>query len=138
METQQKQFDEQTRLRMANEIMELFGQWKVSLDDQHTLLGLPDSVRKRHMYKYGEDEPLPDDEQVMVRAEHMIGIADALRTYFPSSPHARSRFMCSHSKKFSKRVPLQVMLEDGISGLIRVRSHLDCTYAWDLSGSRAS
>jgi hypothetical protein len=136
MEATQTQYDEAARLRMANQVMELFEQWRVPLDDQHALLGLPDSIRKRHLYRFAEDQPLPDDEQVMQRAEHMMGIADALRTYFPNSVHARSRFMRAHSKKFSKRVPLQIMVEDGVSGLIRIRAHLDCTYAWDLSGSK--
>jgi hypothetical protein len=128
--------DESARLRMANEVMDLFEQWHVSLDDQHTLLGLPDSIKKRHMYKFAEDKPLPEDTGVMERAEHLLGIADALRTYFPNSRHARSRFIRTHSKKFSRRTPLQIMVDDGVSGLIRIRSHLDCTYAWDLSGSR--
>jgi hypothetical protein len=28
------------------------------------------------------------------------------------------------------------MVEDGESGLISVLSHLDCTFAWDLTGSK--
>jgi hypothetical protein len=131
-----QKYDETARLRMANEVMELFAQWQVSLDDQHSLLGLPDSVKKRHIYKYAEDQPLPEDSTVMERAQHLMGIADALRTYFPNSRHARSRFIRTHSRKFSRRTPLQIMVDDGVSGLIRIRSHLDCTYAWDLSGSR--
>lgn len=135
MDTPATHYDEATRLKTANFIMDLFDQWHVPLEDQRTLLGLPDSIRKRHMHKFAEDMPLPDDADVMQRAEHILGIADALRTYFPNSAHARSRFMLSRSKKFSKRVPLQIMVEDGVSGLIRIRSHLDCTYAWDRSGS---
>ena len=130
-----QQFNEDTRVRMANEVMDLFEQWQVSLEDQHSLLGLPDSVKKRHMYRFAEDQPLPEDTGVMERAEHLIGIADALRTYFPNSRHARARFIRAHSKKFSRRTPLQIMVDDGVSGLIRIRSHLDCTYAWDLTGS---
>jgi len=130
-------FDESTRLRMANQVMEQFELWHVPLDAQLVLLALPDTVRKRHLHKFGKDEPLPDDVNVMERAEHIIGIADALRTYFPSSAHARSRFIRSNSKKFSKATPLQIMVNDGVSGLIRIRTHLDCTYAWDISGSKA-
>ena len=133
----QTDIDERTRLQMANQLMELFGQWQISLDDQHSLLGAPDSIKKRHLYRFGEDQPLPQDAIVLERAEHLLGIADALRTYFPNSHHARSRFMRTHSKKFTRRTPLQIMVDDGISGLIRIRSHLDCTYAWDLSGSKA-
>jgi hypothetical protein len=131
-------FDEHTRLRMANQIMEQFELWRVPLDAQLVLLALPDTIRKRHLHKFGEDMPLPDDVSVMERAEHIIGIADALRTYYPNSAHARSRFIRSNSKKFPKATPLQIMINDGVSGLIRIRSHLDCTYAWDISGSKAN
>lgn len=126
---------ETARIRLANEVMELFEHWQVSMEDQISLLGLPDEIRKRHLYKFREDMPLPDDEKVMVRAEHLMGIADALRTYFPNSSHARSRWMQTTSKKFPRNTPIQIMLRDGVSGLIRIRSHLDCTYAWDISGS---
>ncbi len=136
MDIQVRKFDEAARMDMARLIMEMFGQWQLSLEDQHTLLALPDTVRKRQIYKLGEDIPLPDDRYVLERAEHLLGIADALCTYFPNSRQARSRFIRSHSKKFRKRTPLQIMMDDGLSGLIRIRSHLDCTYAWDISGSK--
>jgi len=128
--------DEASRLRLANEIMGLFDHWQVSLDDQISLLGLPDEVRKRSLHKYCEDTPLPDDEKVLERAEHLIGISDALRTYFPNSPHARSLWMRTTSRKFPRVPPIQIMVRDGVSGLIRIRSHLDCTFAWDISGSK--
>lgn len=134
--TQVTQYDEKARLKMGHQIIALFELWQVSLEDQHTLLGLPDSVRKRNIQKYGEDEPLPDHEEVIKRAEHLMGIGDALRTYFPNSSHARSRFLRSNSKKFPRATPLQIMVQDGLSGLIRIRAHLDCTYAWDISGSQ--
>ncbi len=137
MDAKVQQYDESARRRMANQVMDIFEHWQLDLEGQHTLLGAPESIKKRHMYRFGEDEPLPDEPSVMERAEHLLGIADALRTYFPNSLHARSRFIRSTSKKFSKRTPLQIMIDDGLSGLIRIRSHLDCTYAWDISGSKA-
>ena len=113
MDKEVELFDEHTRLRMANQVMEQFGLWHVPLDAQLVLLALPDTIKKRHLYKFGEDEPLPDDVNVMERAEHILGIADALRTYFPNSAHARSQFIRSNSKKFPKATPLQIMINDG-------------------------
>jgi len=127
--------DESSRLRLAAEIMALFEQWKIGPSERIALLALPDSIKKRHLHKLGEDMPLPDDAEVMQRAEHIMGIADALRTYFPNSAHARNRWMVTTSKKFPHATPVEIMLRDGISGLIRIRAHLDCTYAWDISGS---
>lgn len=128
--------DESSRLRLANEIMALFEYWQVNMDDQISLLGLSGEIRKRQLRKFRQDTPLPDDQDVMARAEHLVGISDALRTYFPNSTYARSRWMRTTSKKFPRNTPIQIMLRDGMSGLIRVRAHLDCTYAWDISGSR--
>ena len=67
------EISETTRLRLANEIMELFEHWRVSLEDQISLLGLGNEIKKRHLYKLGEDMPLPNDEGVLLRAEHLVG-----------------------------------------------------------------
>lgn len=128
--------DEDARMRMASEVMELLDHWQVSAQDRITLLGLPATVRKRSLQKYREDLPLPDDEEVIIRARHLLGISDALRTYFPNSPQARIRWMRTTHRKFPRISPIQIMVRDGISGLIRIRAHLDCTYAWDISGSQ--
>jgi hypothetical protein len=42
------------------------------------------------------------------------------------------------NRQFGRKAPLAVMVEDGESGLIAVLSHLDCTFAWDLTGSKAT
>ena len=131
------QYDDNTRQRIASQVMELFEAWGVALEDQVTLLGFPADTRKRSLKRYREDLPLPDEPAILERAEHILGIADALRTYFPNSVQARAIFMRRTSKKFPRQTPLHIMVNGGLSGLIRIRSHLDCTYAWDLSGSKA-
>ncbi|TNG01290.1 MAG: DUF2384 domain-containing protein [Gammaproteobacteria bacterium] len=128
--------DDETRLRLARGVMNIFEQWNIALDDQVALLGLPDGTRKRSLHRYKENTPLPDDPKVMERVEHLIGIDDALGTYFPNSLMARKRWLHTHHRQFTKKTPLQAMVNDGVSGLIRVRAHLDCTYAWDLTGSK--
>jgi hypothetical protein len=41
------------------------------------------------------------------------------------------------NKQFGKKAPVAVMVEDGEPGLISVLSHLDCTFAWDMTGSKS-
>jgi hypothetical protein len=37
--------------------------------------------------------------------------------------------------RFDNRTPLAAMLEDGLGGIIAVRTHLDCAYDWHISDS---
>ena len=45
-----------------------------------------------------------------------------------------SRWMQTPSRHFRGRRPAE-RLTDGLEGIVSVRAYLDCTYAWDLSGS---
>jgi hypothetical protein len=78
---------------------------------------------------------LPDDPGVAEHLEHLMGIADALRTTYPRNENMGARWMRSPCRQFGGRTPVAVMVEGGTAGLIAVRSHLDCSYAWDRSGS---
>ena len=80
---------------------------------------------------------LPDTPATMARIEQLLGIADALRTMFPHNPQMGLHWLRKRNKHLRRRTPAECMVEDGMSGLIRVRTHLDCTYAWDMSGSHA-
>ena len=47
-----------------------------------------------------------------------------------------ARWMQQPNRQFGKRTPLAVMVERGDSGMVAVLAQLDCTYAWDLTGSK--
>jgi hypothetical protein len=126
--------DEQ-RLTLTHNVMNLFDDWGLSPQDRHDLLDLPDSIKVRHMGRFADDEAFPDLPQVMKRIEYVVRIADALRTSYPTSPQMRNRWMKQRNHKFNRKTPLGMMLEDGESGLIQVLCHLDCTFAWDRTGS---
>jgi Antitoxin Xre/MbcA/ParS C-terminal toxin-binding domain len=34
------------------------------------------------------------------------------------------------NRRFGNRRPLEIMLEDGINGVLAIRTHLDCAYDW--------
>jgi hypothetical protein len=80
--------------------------------------------------RYHEDTPLPDDPDVMQRVEHLIGIGDALRTTFPRNTGIGLHWLKQPCKRLRRRRPLDIMVEDGLNGLITVRTHLDCSFAW--------
>jgi hypothetical protein len=48
------------------------------------------------------------------------------------------RWLRQASSKFQRRTPLSMMIGEGEKGLVNVLCHLDCTFAWDMSGSKAN
>ena len=127
--------NEEQRGELARAIVAILDSWGVDASDQITLLDLPDGTPSRAIRSYRKEKPLPDDPNVMRRVEHLIGIADALRTTFPQNPRMGLLWMQKRHRKFRRRTPLRTMLEDGNTGVIQVRQYLDCSFAWRMSGS---
>ncbi len=130
--------NEEDRVRVTHGIMSLLDDWGLTSSDIVKILDLPASVPSRKIARFRDDTALPDIPQVMQRVDYLLRISDALRTYFPRNPEMRTIWMRRGNRKFGKRAPLAVMVEGGETGLISVLSHLDCTYAWDRTGSKAS
>jgi hypothetical protein len=125
------------RLSLTRRIMGLLESWNLSAQDMIVLLQLPDTVKPRNISRFREDEPFPDEASVNRRVTYLLRIEEALGTYFPRNPEMRDMWVKRGNKQFGKRAPIAVMVEDGESGLISVLSHLDCTFAWDLTGSQS-
>ena len=121
------------RVGLTHDLVELLDSWGVRDTDKAKILGLPGPARAFKRYRDGT--PLPLDQQVLWHVEHLLGIADALRTTFPRNAGMGGYWMNKPNRHLKHRSPLAVLIQDGLPGLTRVRAHLDCTYAWDLSGS---
>lgn len=126
---------EEERLELTRGILNMLDEWAIEAKDQLVLLGL-DNVPAREVKRLRESRPLPDEPEVMQRVEHLISIADALRTTYPFSKRMGRLWMHKPNRKFRQRTPVATMVEDGIVGLVSVRSYLDCSYSWDISGSK--
>jgi len=125
------------RHSMTRKIMSMLESWNLSAQDIIQLLQLPDSVKARNLARFRDEEPFPADVNVDRRVAYLLRIEEALHTYFPRNPEMRHMWVKRGNKQFGKRAPIAVMVEDGESGLIAVLSHLDCTFAWDLTGSKS-
>jgi len=123
------------RSSLTRRTMSLLEGWGLSASDIMVILQLPDSVKARNIARFREEQPFPDDASVNRRVAYLLRIEEALHTYFPRNPEMRNLWVKRGNKQFGKRAPIAVMVEDGESGLISVLSHLDCTFAWDLTGS---
>jgi hypothetical protein len=123
------------RVLLTNSIMDLLDSWGTDGAQKIILLGLPDDMRVRKLERYRQDESFPDTEIVNQHLEHLVGIADALRTSYPRNIEMCALWLHKPHKRFENQKPLTVMLNKGLEGLIQVRSQLDCSFAWNVSGS---
>ena len=114
--------------------MQLMDEWGLEAKQIIALLELPSSIRSRHLDKFRNGDPFPISKATFVRIEHIAGIADALRTTFPRNMHMATRWLRTPHRRFKNKTPMETMLQSE-TGLLEVRSELDCAYAWDRSGS---
>lgn len=126
------------RVTLTRAIVSLLDSWGVTAADQVGLLALPEGTRPGAIRQFRQSTPFPESARVMERIEHLVGIADALRTSYPHNAHMGSIWMNKVNHRFDDRTPLAAMIEDGLSGIIAVRTHLDCAYDWHISGSEGS
>ena len=119
-------------------VMGLLDSWDLDTREIQAVLCLPENLRARALNKYRDGtDVLPDNPVVLRRARYLLRIADALRTTYPRNPRMSGRWVRQGHRRFGRRSPLSIILRDGESGLIAVLSELDCTFSWDLTGSKS-
>ncbi|MHB8346321.1 MAG: MbcA/ParS/Xre antitoxin family protein [Acidiferrobacterales bacterium] len=119
------------RVDITRAVISILDRWGLSAEDQVTILALPPDTGPGMIGQYRESMALPDDVEVTERIEHLAGIADALRTSHPLNGAMDAIWMNTANHRFDDRTPLEVMISDGLSGVIAVRAHLDCTFDWN-------
>ena len=125
------------RLQMTQATMSVLDSWSLETEQMRELLALPAKVRARAFNHFRQSKPFPEGPQVYERAGYILRIAEALRTTFPTNSHMAGRWLRQGHRRFGRRTPLSVMLQDE-GGLAAILAQLDCTFAWDQSGSKAS
>ncbi len=124
-------FSPQQLQALTQAVMQHLDDWQISSEDTLTLLGLTEVLKLRQLNGLRNGErSLPQTAEVMLRVDHVIGIADALRTTFPFSSQMRLLWLRKPHRRFQRRTPLLVMLSEGINGLQRVRIEVDCAYGY--------
>ena len=118
------------QIAITKAIMKMLDDWGVPSAGIINVLGLPEGTRTRHIEKFRLENPLPSDDSTMERVRHLAGIADALRTMYPHNPQQGVAWMNKPHRRFSGRSPVATMSEEGLSGLIKVRCEVDCTFDW--------
>lgn len=129
-------YSKEDLILISKNTMRVLDEWGLSGTEIINILALPSNIRVRHLERYREGIPFPDSIDLMERVEHIAGIADALRTSFPRNAYMGIKWMHAPHKRFQHKSPLGFLNERGIGALKIVRAELDCTFAWDQSGSK--
>ena len=112
-------------------VMKVLDTWNLTTEQAVQVLGLSAQTKKRQLDKYRTLKAFPNDPIIIKRLSHIVGISDALRTTFPRNLNMAEKWMNTNHRRFDNKTPLSVILEEGIDGLCKVRSELDCTFAWN-------
>lgn len=128
---QSKDISHEDKGLLAGMIIQLLDNWNIDSANQIAFLSLPEKTPLRAIRKYRQNTPFPESEELNEKIEHIIGIADALRTTFPRNAQMGSQWMNKPHRRFEGRTPINLMLEEGVKGFITVRSQLDCAFAWE-------
>jgi hypothetical protein len=126
------------RVALSRQIVALLDAWGANAEDSIALLALPPDTKPRQLRRYYENTPLPDEAAIWERVEHLLGIAEALRTSYPHNANGGRLWLNQPHRLFDQRTPLAAMLEDGLRGIFAVRAYLDCAWDWNRSGSKPS
>ena len=121
----------QNKIELTRQIMRVLDEWQLKGKDIISLLDLPSKVRLRNLDRYRDGEAFPESKETLERIEHIVGIADALRTSFPRNAHMGIIWMQTPHQRFQNQPPLAILSEQGLKGLRMVRSELDCAFSWD-------
>ena len=125
-----KSMTREEQIFLTVRIMEILDSWGMSASEIIALLDLPEKTPTRALRRYRENTPFPVTSGLEERLEHIIGITDALRTSYPHNPHMGKIWIRQRSKKMNNQIPLQIIVENGLQGIIEIRKHLDCSYDW--------
>ncbi len=113
----------ETRTRLAQMVLQLFGHWDLSTSDQGALLGLSSNARTT-LSRYRNGGALADNTDLLGRVGHLMAIHKSLRIIFPHDRDLAYRWISQPNRRFDGQTPLEIM-KRGYEGLITVRRYLD-------------
>ncbi len=121
---------------LAGTVISLLDHWGVGEREKITLLGLPAETGLYSLQGFCRGKALSGDDGVLIRVEHIFGIAQALSLANPLNERAAVMWLHRRNHRLDGRTPLAIMIDDGLDGIIRVRIQLDCSYGWYLDEQR--
>ncbi len=115
--------DADNRRRLTQMIIGLFDHWSLTPRDQAALLGLSTQGRTT-LSRYRRGHAFADNQDLLGRAGHLLGIHKSLRLIFPHNIDLAYRWVSQPNRRFGNAAPLDIM-KQGYEGLLAVRRYLD-------------
>ena len=99
-------YSKQDMLALTKGVMQYLDGWKLSSEQALVILGLDKAAKNRHLnsFRLGE-KAFPKTDELLTRIDHIIGIADALRTTFPFSDKMRLMWLRKPHRRFKRNTP---------------------------------
>ncbi len=123
----------QQRATLSRIVMQILDDWEIEDNDKIKVLSLPADTKPRAMNRYRNSAAFPDTLEVNQRIEQLIAISEALRTTYPHNYRMSMHWLNTPHRRFNQRTPLNIILDNGLNGMMAVRADLDCSYAWSLT-----
>jgi len=122
--TQQFEYRKPDRAELAKMTMKLFEHWKLTTEDQLSLLGLSTSNRAA-LTRYRKGEPLAPNRDLLDRVGILLGVHKSLRLLFPRNRDLAYAWMSTRNRAFEGLTPVETIKQWGFAGLLMVRAYLD-------------
>ena len=105
-------------------VMRLFQHWKLSSQEQSLLLSLSAKTRSSIARYRNGASTLSPDRDTHDRVKYLLSIHKSLRTIFPYNRELVYEWPKAPNKYFDGKTPVQVMVEEGFLGVVRVDNYL--------------
>jgi hypothetical protein len=120
-----RMFSQENRAKLAVLIMNLFEKWQLKNLHRLSLLGLSENS-KPALYKYKKGEsPLPVSRDTLDRVGMLLSIHKSLKMLYPNNPNICYSWVTMKNKMFDGKSPLDVMINEGFAGVMRVYWYLN-------------
>lgn len=131
-------YSDEEMKRISGKVVRYLESWQVSAEEMLIILGLPELKPRKLLHYRKMEKAFEQTDDMMQRIDHVVGIADALRTTFPHSDTMRLRWLRQPHRRFRKKTPLALILGSGMNGLLRVRVEVDCAYGYAINDAMAA
>ncbi len=100
--------------RIVKKAFSLCEEWKLSHDESCKILGVSN----------GSDDMVPASLDTYKRIKDVFEIFTSLHALLPHNPDLRQAWLSGDNKAFDNQKPIQVILQEGDAGLVKVRDYL--------------
>lgn len=117
-------FSEKERIAQAKGLMRLLDLWKLTDQERTRLLGGRDGAEAT-INHYRNGTPLDNAPDILERAATLLAIHANLVRLYPENLQLAFSWVTTPNTAFEGRTPLDVMCNEGITGIKRIKYHLD-------------